>query len=51
MITWEKPSGLEITTNDLKETKEYCKSLGWKEKGAKKDEPVKETPVKTKAKK
>lgn len=51
MIIWVKPSGLEITTNDLKETKEYAKSLGWKEKGAKKEEPVKEAPVKTKPKK
>lgn len=32
MITWVKPSGSEITTNDLKETIEYCKSLGFKRK-------------------
>jgi hypothetical protein len=30
-MKWIKPSGLKITTNDLEETIEYCKSLGWKE--------------------
>ena len=29
-IEWEKPSGLKIKTNDLKETIAYCESLGWK---------------------
>jgi len=29
-MKWEKPSGIEIETNDMKETIEYCKSLGWK---------------------
>jgi hypothetical protein len=30
-MKWIKPSGLEIETNDMKETIEYCKSLGWKD--------------------
>tara|TARA_R110000796_G_scaffold163505_3_gene280438 strand:- start:146 stop:409 length:264 start_codon:yes stop_codon:yes gene_type:complete len=29
MITWVKPSGLQIETNDMKTTVAYCKSLGW----------------------
>lgn len=46
-ITWTKPSGLKITTNDKKETIEYCESLGWK-----RDDAVKEKkPRKTKASK
>lgn len=36
-MLWIKPSGVEVKTNDRKETIEYCKSLGWKEKGAKKE--------------
>ena len=28
-ITWTKPSGLEITTNDEPATVAYCESLGW----------------------
>lgn len=35
-MKWIKPSGLEITTNDDEVTREYCKSLGWKEVKAKK---------------
>lgn len=35
-IVWIKPSGVEITTNDLKETVEYLESLGYKRKGAEK---------------
>ena len=35
LIEWIKPSGVEVKTHDRKETIEYCKSLGWKEKGAK----------------
>ena len=35
LIEWIKPSGTEVTTNDRKDTIEYCKSLGWKEKSAK----------------
>ncbi len=30
-MKWIKESGLEIETNDLKDTIEYCKSLGWKQ--------------------
>ena len=33
-----KPSGVEIEVSDLEENLEYCKSLGWKLKGAKKEE-------------
>ena len=29
MAKWKKPSGVEIETNDLPETIEYCESLGW----------------------
>jgi hypothetical protein len=29
MITWIKPSGIEITTNELEETIDYAVSLGW----------------------
>ena len=36
-MIWIKSSGLEIKTNDLKETIAYAKSLGWKEKSAKKE--------------
>ena len=39
-MRWKKPSGLEIETNDDKETVEYCESLGW--------ERVKETKKKGK---
>ena len=28
-MKWTKPSGLEIETNDMEATIEYCKSLGW----------------------
>lgn len=35
MITWVKPSGLEIQTNDNPSVIEYAKSLGWTEKKAK----------------
>ena len=38
-MIWIKPSGAEVKTNDLPDTIEYCKSLGWKEKGAKKETP------------
>ena len=37
MIKWIKPSGVELETNDSKETVAYCESLGWKRKGAKVD--------------
>ena len=30
-MKWIKKNGNKIETNDLKETVEYCKSLGWKE--------------------
>ncbi len=30
-MKWLRPSGVDIETNDLKATIEYCKSLGWKE--------------------
>lgn len=36
-ISWTKPSGLEIVTNDMPATVEYCESLGW-ERGADGDE-------------
>jgi len=36
-MKWIRPSGSEIETNDEKGTIEYCKSLGWKEKGAKEE--------------
>ncbi len=29
MIKWIKPNDIEIETNDLKATVEYCESLGW----------------------
>jgi hypothetical protein len=32
MITWVKPNGSEITTNDLKETVEHCEAVGFKRK-------------------
>ena len=40
--TWVKPSGVEVEINDQKETIAAAKSLGWKEKGAKKPEKKKE---------
>ena len=30
MITWDRPSGTQLETNDLPETIAYCESLGWK---------------------
>lgn len=36
MIKWVKPSGLKIETNDMDETVEYCKSLGWKKANGRK---------------
>ena len=35
-ISWIKPSGLEIVTNDEKATVEYCESLGWERAKAEK---------------
>jgi hypothetical protein len=35
MITWNRPSGLQITTNEEKATVEHCKKLGWKKAKAK----------------
>lgn len=29
-ITWKKPSGMEIRTNDTREIIAYCESIGWK---------------------
>lgn len=29
MIKWIKPNDIEVETNDLKATVEYCESLGW----------------------
>lgn len=40
-MKWQKPSGMEIETNDMPETIEYCKSLGWKPMDEK-PEPKKE---------
>jgi len=34
MITWVRPSGNEITTNEDKATIEYAESLKWKRKEA-----------------
>ena len=30
-MKWKKPNGTRIETNDMKETLEYCRSLGWEE--------------------
>lgn len=35
-MIWIKPNGIEIETDDSQATIEYAKSLGWKEKKAKK---------------
>jgi len=35
MITWMRPSGTPITTNDKKETIAFAESLGWKREGDK----------------
>jgi len=32
MITWTRPSGVDIETNDKKETITFAESLGWKRK-------------------
>lgn len=29
-ITWKKPAGTLVSTNDAPETVAYCESLGWK---------------------
>lgn len=51
MITWEKPSGREIVTNDHPANIEHAESLGWKrvecdnaDDGAEKVEPEAPTP-------
>ena len=33
MITWMRPSGSPITTNDTKETIAFAESLGWTREG------------------
>ncbi len=33
-ISWEKPDGTLIETNDMKATILYCEGRGWKQKGA-----------------
>jgi len=43
-MIWIKSNGNEIETNDRKETVDYCKSLGWKEKS----KEIKEKPKKNK---
>lgn len=48
MSIWVKPNGTEIEINSNEETIEYVKSLGWKEKSAKKEE-IKKVEVKKKA--
>lgn len=40
-IVWVKPSGQEVTTNDLPENIEAAKALGWKRKEAPKQEAPK----------
>ena len=32
-ILWKKPNGNELETNDMKDTVEYCESLGWERVG------------------
>lgn len=34
MITWIRPSGSEIETNDRQETIDGCERMGWKRKAA-----------------
>lgn len=40
-IVWVKPSGDEVTTNDLQHNIDAAKSLGWKRKEAPKPEAPK----------
>lgn len=51
LIEWIKPSGVEVKTHDRKATIEYCKSLGWKEKGAKEEKETSKVSKKKTAKK
>ena len=44
MTKWKKPSGVEVETNDLEATVEYCISLDWKRA---KDMPKKKRKLKT----
>lgn len=46
-MIWIKPSGMEVKTNDMSETIEYCKSLGWKEKKEEVKKATKKTSKKT----
>lgn len=32
-IAWEKPTGIEMETNDLPATVKYCEGLGWERIG------------------
>lgn len=43
-IVWIKPSGIEVTTNDLPANIAAARALGWKQK----EEPKKEEPKKDK---
>jgi hypothetical protein len=43
LITWVKPNGNEIKTNDEKATIVYAESLGWKRKDKKRGRPPKES--------
>lgn len=38
-ITWERPSGSKIETNDLKATIAACEKLGWKRKNKRGPKP------------
>lgn len=46
MITWIKPSGVELETNDFPATIAAAESLGWKRKGEE-EKPKRGRPPKT----
>ena len=47
MITWTRPDGSNLETNDMSETIKYCESLGWN-RSDKKASPKKKAAKKVK---
>lgn len=48
MITWVKPNGNTITTNELPETLAFAKKAGWEQYSTKDEQTAKTVDVKAK---